>query len=397
MKIRTAILCAHLLFALPLFARESTDVIVMRNGDHLTGTIKALYGGVLYVGLPYVIETISVDWTKVARLESNQLFIVKTEDGSVYNGTLSSIESTSGRPIDIRVTEPIETTTGTPTEPNRETTGKTADANRRPAEPTPEPNRGSTGNTVTLDSERITGVTQTSEKFFQRFTGGLGGGSIYSKGNQTYQYSLSGLIAYPRERWGTQLGISSNLSAANGTGTSTRNQLTLEGFHLLPKKNFFYGGFDGFLQSAEQGISRQNTLGGGIGYYLKHTNRAIISILGGASWQNTNYTPGVTDIPTQNLTTALIVGNVQLFKFNKTNLDFNAILLPALTDPGRVYTAVTTSYYIKITGNLSWNLTFYGNWDNKPPSNLPGSDYGTTTGLSWTFGSSLRTTPTSLQ
>ena len=372
MSIRAAILCCHLLFALPLFARESTDVLVMRNGDHLTGTIKALYGGVLYFSLPYVIETLSVDWTKVARLESKQLFIVKTEDGSVYDGTLSSSEAAAGRPIEIHVTEPTETTT-----------------EKKPETPTEK--------TVSLNSERITGVTQTSEKFFQRFTGGLGGGSIYSKGNQTLQYSLSGLISYPRERWGAQLGVSSNLSAANGTGTSTRNQLTLEGFHLLPKENYFYGGFDGFLQSAEQGIARQNTLGGGIGYYLENNNRAIISVLGGAAWQNTNYTPTVSAISTQNLTTALIDANVKLFRFNKTNLDFNAVLLPALSSPGRIYTAVTTSYYIKITGNLSWNLTFYGNWDNQPPANLPGSDYGTTTGLSWTFGSSLRTSPNTVQ
>ena len=398
MKIRTAILCAHLLFALPLFARESTDVIVMRNGDHFTGTIKALYGGVLYVGIPYIIQTVSIDWTKVARLESNQLFIVKTEDGSVYNGTLSSVESAAGRPIEIRVTEPMDATIETLAEPNRATTGKTAEANRGTTGKTSEPNRGATsGRTVSLDSERITGVTQTSEKFFQRFTGGLGGGSIYSKGNESFQYSLSGLIAYPRERWGAQLGISSNLSANSGTSTSTRNQLTFQGFHLLPKVNYFAGGFDGFLQSAEQGISRQNTLGGGIGYYLKNNNHATVSILGGVAWQSTNYTPTVSAIASQNLTTALIDANVKLFKFNKTNLDFNVILLPALSDPGRIYTAVTTSYYIKITGNLSWNLTFYGNWDNKPPSNLPGSDYGTTSGLSWTFGSSLRTAPNSMQ
>ena len=62
MNIRAAILCSHLLLVLPLFARESTDVIVMRNGDHLTGEIKALNGGVLYVGLPYVVQTLSVDW-----------------------------------------------------------------------------------------------------------------------------------------------------------------------------------------------------------------------------------------------------------------------------------------------------------------------------------------------
>ncbi len=397
MNIRSAILCAHLLFALPLFARESTDVIVMRNGDRFTGQVKALYGGVLYVGIPYIIETVSVDWTKVARLESSQLFIVRTEDGSVYNGTLSSIEIAAGRPIEIRVTEPIEATTETPTEPNHGTTGKTAEASRGTTEVPAEPNRGTAGKTVTLNSEKITGVSQTSEKFFQRFTGGLGGGSIYSKGNESFQYSLSGLIAYPRERWGAQLGVSSNLSANSGTNASTRNQLTFQGFHLLPKVNYFAGGFDGFLQSAEQGIARQNTLGGGIGYFIVNNNHAVVSVLGGAAWQNTNYTPTVSAIATQNLTTALIDVNAKLFKFNKTNLNFNVILLPALSDPGRIYTAVSTSYYIKITGNLSWNLTFYGNWDNKPPANLSGSDYGTTSGLSWTFGSSLRTSPSTIQ
>jgi hypothetical protein len=384
MKIRTAILCAHLLFALPLFARESTDVIVMRNGDHITGTIKALYGGVLYFSIPYIIQTVSVDWTKVARLESTQLFIVKTEDGSVYDGTLTSSETGPGRPIEIHVTEAPDTTTKTAIETIPDTV---------PTTPLETP----VGKTVTLNSEKITGVTQTSEKFFQRFTGGIGGGSIYSKGNESFQYSLSGLIAYPRERWGAQIGISSNLSANSGTNTSTRNQLTFQGFHLLPKENYFAGGFDGFLQSAEQGIARQNTLGGGIGYYIVNNNHAVVSVLGGIAWQSTNYTPTVSAIATQNLTTVLIAGNVKLFKFNKTNLDLNAILLPALSDPGRLYVSTNASYYIKITGNLSWNLSFYGNWDNQPPGHLSGSDYGTTSGLSWTFGSSLRTAPNSIQ
>src|SRR5260370_26822788 len=134
MNIRAAILCSDLLLALPLLARESNDVIVMRNGDHLTGQIKALNGGVLYVGLPYVIQTLSVDWSKVAHLESKQLFIVKTEDGSVYNGTLNSSETVAGRPIEVRVTE------------------------------TPEKE-------VKLNSAKIVDVSETSDKFLQRFTG----------------------------------------------------------------------------------------------------------------------------------------------------------------------------------------------------------------------------------
>jgi len=349
-----------LLFSLPLYARDNTDVLIMKNGDHLTCQIKGLNSGVLYVGLPYVIETLSLDWSQVADLKSKQLFLVKTQDGSVYRGVINSTETPAGRPLEIQVAE-------------------------------------APGQAVVLDSARIVQVAVTSEKFFQRFTGGFNFGSIYAKGNQSVQYNISGLAAYPRERWGAQVGVSSNLSTANGTSPSTHNQLSLGVMHLLPWNNYFYGVFDGFLQSSEQGIAHQNYIGSGIGRYLKNTNRTMISVLGGLAWQNTVYNPILLPIPTQNLATALITTDVKLFRFNKTNLDLNAVLLPGLSEPGRVYFSTNASYYIKITGNLSWNVSFYGNWDNRPPANLPGSDYGTSSGVSWTFGSSLRTAPTALQ
>jgi len=175
---------------------------------------------------------------------------------------------------------------------------------------------------VVLDSSHVVDVAVTSRKFFQRFTGGVNFGTIYSKGNQSVQYNISGLAAYPRERWGgAEAGIRSNLSTASGTTTSTHNQLTLGGTHLLPWNNYFYGGFDGFLQSSELGIAHQNYVGGGIGRYLKNTNRTTISVLGGFAWQNTVYNPTIVPIPTQNIATGLINADVKLFKFNKTNLD----------------------------------------------------------------------------
>jgi len=100
----------------------------------------------------------------VARLESKQLFLVKTEDGSVYAGTLNTAETPAGRPMDIQVAE-------------------------------------TQGKKVVLDSSRIVNVAETSEKFLNRFTGGVNGGMTYSKGNQSTQYNLSVLVSYPRERW----------------------------------------------------------------------------------------------------------------------------------------------------------------------------------------------------
>jgi small nuclear ribonucleoprotein (snRNP)-like protein len=93
MNIRSVILCFSLLLAAPLVARESTDVIVMKNGDRITCQIKGFSQGVLSVSPPYVIQTISVDWSQVARLESKQLFLVKVQDGTVYRGILNSVET----------------------------------------------------------------------------------------------------------------------------------------------------------------------------------------------------------------------------------------------------------------------------------------------------------------
>ena len=73
-----------LTFCLPvgLIARTKTDVLVMTNGDRFTCEIKKLERGVLYASFEYVDGTVSIQWSKVARVETNQLFLTHTQDGS---------------------------------------------------------------------------------------------------------------------------------------------------------------------------------------------------------------------------------------------------------------------------------------------------------------------------
>jgi hypothetical protein len=345
-NMRAVILSYALLLATPLFARQSTDVIVMKNGDHLTGEIKGLNAGVLYVSMEYILGTSSLQWSKVARLESKQLFLVKTEDGSVYAGTLNTADTPGGRPVKIEVAE-------------------------------------TSGKETVIDSSRIVQMDMTSAKFFQRFNGSLNTGIIYSKGNQAAQYSLGSQITYPRERWAAGASFSSTLSTSTGVAASTRNQLDLDALRLMRWNNWFYEGLGTFLQSSEQGILRQTTFGGGIGRYLKNSNLARISVLAGFAGQNTEYTQ---NIVSQNQPSGLIAANLQFFRFNKTNGNLSAVLLPVISQPGRVKFNMNATYYIKLTANLSWNVSFYGNWDSRPPDGLSSSDYGSSSGLSWTFG-----------
>jgi len=350
MTIRAIILSFSLLFTVPLFAREKTDVIVMKNGDRWTCEIKELNAGVLSVGLDYVDGTVSVQWSKVARLESSQLFLVRTQNGVVYTGKLATVDNPSSQPVQIQIAETKE-------------------------------------ETMVIDRSQIVRMEEGSEKFWQRFNGDINFGLSYSKGNQATQYNLGALSVYPRERWAAQATFNSNLSSNSGSATSTRNQLDLESYHLLRWNNYFYKGVGDFLQSSVQGIRLQTTVGGGIGHFIKYTDRMTISVLGGLAWQGTDYKQS-TAVPqgTQNVAAALIAAEFRVFKFKKTNLDITAKLLPAISDPGRVVYGTSATYYLKLFSNLSWNVKFYGNWDNRPPPTFSGSDYGTTSGLSWTFG-----------
>jgi hypothetical protein len=350
MNIRAIVLINALIFTTSLlFARDKTDVLVMKNGDRMTCQIKGLDAGVLYVSFDYIDGTTSVEWSKVARVESNQLFIVKTEDGSVYTGSLNTAETPAGQPVKIEVLEP------------------------------PEP-------AVVLETPQVVSMVETSEKFWRRFNGELSFGVIYSKGNESTQYTLGSQTVYLRERWSAGASLNSSLSSSTGTNASTRNSLDLSGKRLLPWNKYFYAGLGSFLQSSAQGITLQTTVGGGLGRYFKNTNRSRISLLGGLSWQSTNYHQAIVPVGRQNLVAGLIAADINAFRFNKTNLNITASLLPALSEPGRFRFNTNATYYIKLFSNLSWNLSFYGNWDNRPPAPFSGSDYGTSSGLSWTFG-----------
>lgn len=334
----------------PSFARAATDILLMKNGDRITCEVKSLEAGVLKVNLDYVDGTISIDWLKVARLESSYLFLVQLQNGSIYSGKVVNAETLADAPVRLEIQ--------------------------------PEAGRES----LVVDKAAVVRITQTSESFLQRFSGKITMGATYSKGNSATQYNIGSELDYQQTRWGGRLNYNSNLSANTGAKTATRNQLDLDAYRLLHSSNYFLGGLAGFLQSSVQGIQSQTSLGIGLGRYLKNTNRVRFWVLGGMGWQGTHYVSSTTSQPTQNIGVALISSSLDVFAFKKTRLSVNTSVAPSVTETGRLFFKTNASYYLKLFGKIDWNLSFYGNWDTRPPAQFVGSDYGTSTGLSWTFG-----------
>ena len=349
MKIRVILLSFTFLFCSKLFARDNTDVVVMKNGDRLTCEIKGLSAGVLSVKLSYAQGVISVQWSAVAHLESNQLFFVKTEEGRVYTGKVSTAVAAGEHPMSIKVTSAPE-------------------------------------NEVEVSQSQLIELDQTAETFRQRFNGTINTGITYSKGNQTTQYNIAAQVEYPRERWSSQASFNSNLASSSGASIATRNQVDYGVTRLLRGNNWFYAGTGDFLQSSVQGINLQTTLGAGIGRYLRNSNRESFYVLGGVAWQNAQYKTYTTGQGAQNAASGILESEFKFFRFKKTNLDISTVLLPGISEPGRIRANLNASYYIRLFSDLSWNFSFYGSWDNQPPPTLSGSDYGTSSGLSWSFG-----------
>ena len=224
----------------------------MKNGDRMTCEIKGLSAGVLSVKLSYAQGIISVQWSAVAHLESNQLFFVKTEEGRVYTGKLSTAVTPGERPMSIKVTAAPE-------------------------------------NEVEISQSQLIKLDQTAETFRQRFNGTINTGILYSKGNQATQYNIASQVEYPRERWSSQASVNSSLASSSGASIATRNQVDFGVMRLLRWNNWFYSGTGNFLQSSVQGINLQTTLGAGIGRYLQNSNRESLYVLGGVAWQNAQY------------------------------------------------------------------------------------------------------------
>jgi hypothetical protein len=155
-RITVRVLAYLIVLSCQLIARKSTDVIVMNNGDRFTGTIKRLEAGVLYVGLDYVDGDISIDWKKVARIESKQLFIVQTQEGTVLTGEIATaVPPDAGQP-QLQILETEE-----------------------PQQP------------VVMEMSRVVNLRQTSEDFLKRWSGEIGAGVSYSKGNNATQYNFN--------------------------------------------------------------------------------------------------------------------------------------------------------------------------------------------------------------
>jgi len=100
-----------LLGVLPLTARAApkTDVVVLVNGDRITGEIKSLEYNQLKLST-YHMGTIYIEWDKIVGLQTDQYLLLERTDGTRYYGQLVAGEkSDSMLRVKRDADQPLET------------------------------------------------------------------------------------------------------------------------------------------------------------------------------------------------------------------------------------------------------------------------------------------------
>jgi uncharacterized protein DUF481 len=333
---------------LTVIARDKKDQLFLNNGDHWTCEIKKLERGYLYVSLDYVDGTVSVDWSKVVKIESPQLFLISTEQGTPHVGTLHTPEGEAGKKgLDV----------------------------------------GTGPQAIHMDKSDVTDIEQTEANVWQGLHASFDGGLNFTKSNSQTQFNFNASTDYRRQLWALHSEFHSTFSAFSGVeGTSNlRNDWSSNAIRLLPKRSYFAIALTDFLKSDEQQLNLRTTLGGGIGRYLIANDRFRLTVLGGGDWIRERYTPGATQTSAFNSAEALLGSSADYFRFKSTSANLSALLFLSLTDPGRYRFTGNLGVKYEIIKDLFFNFSIYLNYDSQPPRQTVKSDYGASSSIGWSF------------
>ena len=107
-------------------------------------------------------------------------------------------------------------------------------------------------------------------------------------------------------------------------------------------------------------------------------------MLGGAAFSNEKFTD------TDFLKNVEMAGGVvfDTFRFNSPEIQItaNALVLPSVTQTGRVRIQADAKLRLELFKDLFWQLSFFESFDSDPPSALSSrNDFGITTSFGWSF------------
>jgi putative salt-induced outer membrane protein YdiY len=318
-----------------------TDVVVLVNGNAVTGEIKQLEFGSLRYGTDSM-GTVEIDWEDIVRITSNQALQIELTDGSRYFGSLLA-------PAE-RHTVRIKTASEEVSLPNGEIV-------------------------------RITPI-ETADKFVQRLEGSFSLGLQAQKSSEVTTSNLAADIGYRSRKFLVGLQLTSTVTDQPSEQTKARQSVQANLQRFRPNR-WFTDWFGGWERNDELGIDSRTSAGAALGRYLVQTNRNQFSLTGGLQGARSVYI-GDDDSTTK------AEGRIEIRYLHRnlapeSNFVFTSKIYPLLEDLSQYRVETDFTLRREFVKDLFFDLTIGHSYISDPPTDASSTDYSITTSLGYSF------------
>lgn len=323
------------------FARDKTDVLILDNGDRITGEIKNLQHGRLQISTDRM-GVIDVEWEGVVTVESNYEFQFDRANGQRLSGRIAK-DSEAGYLV-------VE----------------------------------GDGESVSIPRDLIIRISQLEEGFRDALSGSMTFGYSFTKASDVAQLNLGFRVRHRNLTRSFALEGSTIITDDEATETTQRSDLRLSRTRFRSNR-WFNAYLIGFESNDELGLNLRSSFNASIGRFLRQSNTSELAVFGGLVASNESL---ANDVSSQDNLEGLLGLEYSRYSFSEPNVDmsFKMAVYPSFTDSGRVRGQLDAGIRRELISDLFWDLTFYETYDNKPPSGSESTtDYGVVTSVGWSF------------
>ena len=340
MSIMLAILITSL-SPLEAAAAPKTDVVVLENGDSVTGEIKSLEFGELRYSTDSM-GTVSVEWQEVTSIRSNQSLQVEVASGTRYFGNLFRANSNGSVGV------------------------------------------GEGDNVQEIALSHIVRITpiETDEKIWNRMEGSVKFGFDTDKASEVTSGYLNANIRYRALTYLLGLDISSSFTDQPGAPTTENRSLGIN-YQRFRASRWFTDWFASTEKNDEQGIDQRLSGGGGIGRYLVQNNNNQFSVLAGLVATRETFIGSDPDATNAE-------GKVEIkYLHRRRDPDSDIILttdiFPRLDDLSSYRSDSNLTLRRELVEDLFLDLSVYYRYLSDPPVGANSDDYGVITSIGYSF------------
>lgn len=319
---------------------EKTDIVILNNGDRVTGEVIRLEAGLLEFNTD-TMGRIFVEWRFISEVISDKSQSIEMVDGSRWLGQLQKPEE--GDHVIINTI-------------------------RGPVDVAP---------------QDVVSVWPVKATFWDKVDLETAVGFDYAKATDITNFTLSVDFSHRSEERLTESSLRSDITTQSEGEEQHRNEFRFNHNYLRPEQKFrtWLAGFDA---NDALGVDLRVYGGASIGKYFVKTNSRWFTLSGGLLATQESPEGGSSETNLE----AIGYMRYRYFRFAdpERNFDTTFSIFPSLTDIGRVRLDLRSTFRLEFFSDLFWSMELYYTHDSDPlTANAEKTDYGIMSSLGWSY------------